>query len=49
MYTALGITGTLYVLISLGVFGTLPVDEVVGYGETAIAEAARPRSAMPGS
>ena len=31
-----------YVLISLGVFGTLTVDEVVGYGETAIAEAARP-------
>ena len=29
-------------LISLGVFGTLTVDEVVGYGETAIAEAARP-------
>ena len=32
----------LYVLISLGVFGTLTVDEVIGYGETAIAEAARP-------
>ena len=29
-------------LISLGVFGTLTVDEVTGYGETAIAEAARP-------
>ena len=29
-------------LISLGVFGTLTVAEVVGYGETAIAEAARP-------
>ena len=39
----------LYVLISLGVFGTLTVDEVVGYGETAIAEAARPRSATPAS
>jgi amino acid transporter len=30
------------VLISLGVFGTLTEDEVIGYGETAIAEAARP-------
>ena len=39
---ALGITTLLYVLISLGVFGTLTVDEVIGYGETAIAEAARP-------
>ena len=42
MYTALGLTGGLYILISLGVFGTLTVDQVVGYGETAIAEAARP-------
>jgi amino acid transporter len=42
MYLALGITTVLYVLISLGVFGTLTVEEVVGYGETAIAEAARP-------
>ena len=42
MYSALGITTVLYVLIALGVFGTLTVDEVVGYGETAIAEAARP-------
>jgi amino acid transporter len=42
MYVALGVTSVLYVLISLGVFGTLTVAEVVGYGETAIAEAARP-------
>jgi amino acid transporter len=42
MYSALGITTVLYVLISLGVFGTLTVEEVIGYGETAIAEAARP-------
>jgi amino acid transporter len=42
MYRALGVTTVLYVLISLGVFGTLTVAEVVGYGETAIAEAARP-------
>ena len=42
MYLALGVTATTYILISLGVFGTLTVNEVVGYGETAIAEAARP-------
>ena len=42
MYAALGVTTVLYVLISLGVFGTLTVPEVIGYGETAIAEAARP-------
>ena len=42
MYLALGVTAVTYVLISLGVFGTLTVEEVVGYGETAIAEAARP-------
>jgi amino acid transporter len=41
-YLALFITTSLYVLISVGVFGTLTVDEAVGYGETAIAEAARP-------
>jgi amino acid transporter len=39
---ALGITTTLYVLISLGVFGTLTAEQAIGYGETAIAEAARP-------
>ena len=42
MYAALGVTTVLYVLIALGVFGTLTVDEVIRYGETAIAEAARP-------
>ena len=42
MYIALGVTALTYVLISLGVFGTLTATEVVGYGETAIAEAARP-------
>jgi amino acid transporter len=42
MYAALGVTTVLYVLISVGVFGTLTVDEAIGYGETAIAEAARP-------
>ena len=40
--SALGVTTVLYVLISLGVFGTLTVAEAIGYGETAIAEAARP-------
>lgn len=39
---ALGLTTVTYVLIALGVFGTLTVDEAIGYGETAIAEAARP-------
>ena len=42
MYRALGVTTILYVLISLGVLGTLTVDETIAYGETAIAEAARP-------
>ena len=42
MYAALGVTTILYILISLGVFGTLTVEEAIGYGETAIAEAARP-------
>ena len=42
MYLALSVTTVLYILIALGVFGTLTVPEVIGYGETAIAEAARP-------
>ncbi|MFF5030443.1 APC family permease [Nocardia salmonicida] len=42
MYLSLGITVSLYVLISLGVFGTLTVDEVVANGETALAVAAKP-------
>ena len=33
MYLALGVTAATYILISLGVFGTLTVDEVVAYGE----------------
>ena len=48
MYLALGVTSATYVLISLGVFGTLTVDEVTGYGETAIAEAARPTLGQAG-
>ena len=39
---ALGLTTVTYVLISIAVFGTLTVDQAIGYGETAIAEAARP-------
>lgn len=42
MSGALGITGLTYVLIALAVFGTLTVAQVVQYGPTAIAEAARP-------
>ena len=42
MVLALAVTAATYVLIALGVFGTLTVEEVRGYGETAIAEAARP-------
>ena len=41
-YIALGITTALYILISLGVFGTLSVEQVIQYGDTALAEAARP-------
>jgi amino acid transporter len=39
---ALGLTTVTYVLIAIGVFGTLTVTQAIGYGETAIAEAARP-------
>ena len=39
---ALGLTTLTYVLISIAVFGTLTVEQAIGYGETAIAEAARP-------
>ena len=39
---ALGLTTATYVLIAIGVFGTLTVPEAIGHGETAIAEAARP-------
>ena len=42
MFIALGITTALYVLISLGVFGTLTVQEVIDNGETALALAAKP-------
>jgi amino acid transporter len=42
MYLALAITTALYVLVSLGVYGTLTVQEVIDNGDTALAVAARP-------
>ncbi|MET0910339.1 MAG: APC family permease [Ilumatobacteraceae bacterium] len=42
MFGALSITGVTYILIAIAVFGTLTVPQVIQYGETAIAEAARP-------
>ena len=42
MYIALGITTALYVLISVGVFETLTVEEVLANGDTALAQAAKP-------
>jgi len=41
-FIALAIAGGLYVLISLGVYGTLSVEEVIASGDTALAEAAKP-------
>jgi amino acid transporter len=42
MYLSLAVTTALYVLVSIGVFGTLTVEQVVAHGDTALAEAARP-------
>jgi amino acid transporter len=42
VYIALAIATTVYVAVALGVFGTLTAEEVVAYGTTALAEAARP-------
>lgn len=42
MFLALGIATTIYVAVSLGVFGTLTVDQVISSGGTALAEAAKP-------
>ena len=42
MYLALGIATFIYVAVSIGVFGTLTVGEVIAAGPTAIAEAAKP-------
>jgi len=48
MYLALAIATTVYVAVSLGVFGTLTADEVVKYGATALAEAAKPTLGQAG-
>lgn len=42
IYLALGIATTIYIVVSLGVFGTLTVDEVIDSGGTALAVAAEP-------
>src|SRR3954469_12361114 len=42
MFLALGIATVIYLAIAIGVFGTLPVDEVISSGATAIAVAAEP-------
>ena len=42
IYLALGIATAIYVAVSLGVFGTLTVDEVIDSGGTALAVAAEP-------
>jgi amino acid transporter len=42
MTLAIGIAAAVYIAVSLGVFGTLTVDEVIAAGPTAIAEAAKP-------
>lgn len=42
MYLALGLATVVYIAVSLGVFGTLPVAEVVASGSTALAVAAQP-------
>jgi amino acid transporter len=47
-YVALAIATVLYVLISIGVYGTLTVDEVIASGDTALAEAAEPRLGQAG-
>jgi amino acid transporter len=47
-YAALAIAAGLYVLISVGVYGTLTVDEVIASGDTALAEAAEPSLGQAG-
>jgi amino acid transporter len=42
MFLALGIATVVYVAVSLGVFGTLTVEEVIASGGTALAVAAQP-------
>jgi amino acid transporter len=47
-YIALTIATVLYVLISVGVYGTLTVEEVIASGDTALAEAAEPTLGQAG-
>ena len=42
MTIAIGLAAVIYIAVSLGVFGTLGVDEVIAAGPTAIAVAAQP-------
>jgi amino acid transporter len=42
MTIAIGLAAVVYITVSLGVFGTLPVDQVIASGATAIAVAAQP-------
>jgi amino acid transporter len=48
MFLAIGIATVIYVAIALGVFGTLPVDQVIAAGATALAVAAQPVLGMAG-
>ena len=48
MTIALVVTTALYILIAVGVFGTLTVDEVIDNGETALAVAAKPALGQAG-
>jgi amino acid transporter len=48
MYISLGFTMLLYIALSLGVFGTLTVDEVIANADTALAVAALPIFGMFG-
>jgi amino acid transporter len=42
MFLALGVATVIYIAVSLGVFGTLTVDQVIASGGTALAVAAEP-------
>lgn len=48
IFLALAIATAVYVAISLGVYGTLTVDEAVTAGSTAVAEAAKPTLGQAG-
>jgi len=47
-YLALAVTTALYVLVAIGVFGTLTVPEVIANGDTALAVAAKPSLGQAG-